>query len=92
VGRAEIGAAWSKHSEDGCEDLSLGPEDDAFSAPIWSNLFSRGMRRQIILQGWRPPEPIETASLPPHPAPTGGVFTMAIKRVHAVRSTQTALG
>lgn len=40
VGRAEIGAGWSKKSEDGSEYLSLKLDDPSFNAPIYANLFA----------------------------------------------------
>ncbi|OZA91886.1 MAG: hypothetical protein B7X76_01340 [Azorhizobium sp. 39-67-5] len=39
VGRAEIGAAWSKRSNEGRDYLSLKPDDPSFNAPIFANLF-----------------------------------------------------
>jgi uncharacterized protein (DUF736 family) len=39
VGRAEIGAAWSKRSNEGRDYLSLKLDDPSFTAPIFSNLF-----------------------------------------------------
>ena len=39
VARAEIGAAWSKRSEEGREYLSLKLDDPSFNAPIYANLF-----------------------------------------------------
>ena len=39
VGRAEIGAAWSKRSSEGREYLSLKLDDPSFNAPIYANLF-----------------------------------------------------
>jgi uncharacterized protein (DUF736 family) len=39
VGRAEIGAAWSKRSSEGREYLSLKLDDPSFNAPIFANLF-----------------------------------------------------
>ena len=38
AGRAEIGAAWSKHSEEGRDYLSLKLDDPSFTAPIYANL------------------------------------------------------
>ena len=38
VGRAEIGAAWSKRSNEGCDYLSV-KLDPSFTAPIYANLF-----------------------------------------------------
>jgi uncharacterized protein (DUF736 family) len=39
VGRAEIGAGWSKRSEEGRDYLSLKLDDPSFNAPIYANLF-----------------------------------------------------
>jgi uncharacterized protein (DUF736 family) len=39
VGRAEIGAAWSKRSNEGRDYLSLKLDDPSFTAPIYANLF-----------------------------------------------------
>lgn len=39
VGRAEIGAAWSKRSNEGRDYLSLKLDDPSFIAPIFANLF-----------------------------------------------------
>ena len=39
VGRAEIGAAWSKQSREGRDYLSVKLDDPSFSAPIYANLF-----------------------------------------------------
>lgn len=40
VGRAEIGAAWSKQSQEGRDYLSVKLDDPSFSAPIYANLFA----------------------------------------------------
>ena len=40
VGRAEIGAAWSKCSNEGREYLSLKLDDPSLNAPIYANLFN----------------------------------------------------
>jgi uncharacterized protein (DUF736 family) len=39
VGRAEIGAAWSKRSHEGRDYLSVKLDDPSFTAPIYANLF-----------------------------------------------------
>ena len=39
VGRAEVGAAWSRRSNEGREYLSLKMDDPSFTAPIYANLF-----------------------------------------------------
>ena len=38
-GRAEIGAAWSKRSNEGRDYLGLKLDDPSFNAPIYANLF-----------------------------------------------------
>jgi uncharacterized protein (DUF736 family) len=38
VGRAEIGAAWSKRSDAGRDYLSVKLDDPSFNAPIYANL------------------------------------------------------
>jgi uncharacterized protein (DUF736 family) len=40
VGRAEIGAAWTKTSRENRDYLSLKLDDPSFSAPIFANLFA----------------------------------------------------
>ena len=39
VGRVEIGAAWSKRSNEGRDYLGLKLDDPSFNAPIYANLF-----------------------------------------------------
>lgn len=39
VGRAEIGAVWSKTSNEGRDYLGLKLDDPSFNAPIYANLF-----------------------------------------------------
>ena len=39
VGRAEIGAAWTKRSTEGRDYLSVKLDDPSFTAPIFANLF-----------------------------------------------------
>jgi len=39
VGRAEIGAAWSKRSGEGRDYLSVKLDDPSFNGPIYANLF-----------------------------------------------------
>ena len=38
AGRAEIGAAWSKRSNEGRDYLSVKLDDPSFTAPIYANL------------------------------------------------------
>ena len=40
VGRAEIGAAWSKRSNEGRDYISVKLDDPSFTAPIYANLFA----------------------------------------------------
>ena len=39
VGKAEIGAAWTKRSNEGRDYLSVKLDDPSFIAPIYANLF-----------------------------------------------------
>jgi uncharacterized protein (DUF736 family) len=39
VGQAEIGAAWTKRSNEGRDYLGLKLDDPSFTAPIYANLF-----------------------------------------------------
>ena len=39
VGRAEIGAAWTKRSAEGRDYLAVKLDDPSFTAPIYANLF-----------------------------------------------------
>ena len=39
VGKAEIGAAWTKRSNEGRDYLALKLDDPSFTAPIYANLF-----------------------------------------------------
>ena len=39
VGRVEIGAAWSKRSNEGRDYLSVKLDDPSFNSPIYANLF-----------------------------------------------------
>ncbi|RUW81929.1 MAG: DUF736 domain-containing protein [Mesorhizobium sp.] len=40
VGRAEIGAAWAKQSNEGRNYLGLKLDDPSFTSPIFANLFN----------------------------------------------------
>ena len=39
IGRIEIGAAWSKRSNEGRDYLGIKLDDPSFTAPIFANLF-----------------------------------------------------
>ena len=49
AGRAEIGAAWSKRSEEGRDYLSLKLDDPSFNAPIYANLIGEGGEDYTLL-------------------------------------------
>ena len=66
VGRAEIGAAWSKRSEEGRDYLSLKLDDPSFNAPIYANLLD-DEGEEIIPLAWRPRELAEDCRRPPCP-------------------------
>ena len=48
VGRAEIGAAWSKCSYEGRDYLSVKLDDPSFTAPIYANLVEDGEAFALI--------------------------------------------
>ena len=48
VGRAEIGAAWSKSSNDGRDYLSVKLDDPSFTNPIYANLVEDGEAFNLI--------------------------------------------
>src|SRR3954462_8292114 len=48
VGRAEIGAAWSKRSNEGRDYLSVKLDDPSFNAPIYANLVEDGESFALI--------------------------------------------
>ncbi|AZO41376.1 DUF736 domain-containing protein [Mesorhizobium sp. M7D.F.Ca.US.005.01.1.1] len=54
VGRAEIGAAWSKTSNEGRDYLGLKLDDPSFNAPIYANLFDDEEGEGISLIWSRP--------------------------------------
>ena len=48
VGRAEIGAAWSKRSAENRDYLSVKLDDPSFTAPIYANLVEDGEAFNLI--------------------------------------------
>jgi uncharacterized protein (DUF736 family) len=48
VGRVEIGAAWSKRSNEGRDYLSVKLDDPSFTAPIYANLVEDGETFNLI--------------------------------------------
>jgi uncharacterized protein (DUF736 family) len=49
VGRAEIGAAWSKRSSEGRDYLSVKLDDPSFTTPIYASLFDDEGRETFSL-------------------------------------------
>ena len=49
VGRAEIGAAWSKRSSEGRDYLSVKLDDPSFPAPIYASLVDADEGYSLIL-------------------------------------------
>jgi uncharacterized protein (DUF736 family) len=56
VGRVEIGAAWSKHSNEGRDYLSVKLDDPSFTAPIYANLVEDGDTFTLIWSRGRKPD------------------------------------
>ena len=54
VGRAEIGAAWSKRSDGGRDYISLKLDDPSFNAPIYATLFDDDGSDGYVLLWSRP--------------------------------------
>ena len=49
VGRAEIGAAWSKRSTEGRDYLSLKLDDPSFTAPVYASLVQGDKAEQKLI-------------------------------------------
>ncbi len=75
VGRAEIGAAWSKRSSEGRDYLSLKLDDPSFTAPIFANLFDDedGEGFTLIWSRSRKKNGEEAGAPEPPPGPPGGL-------------------
>ena len=76
MGRAEIGAAWSKRSNEGRDYLSLKLDDPSFNAPIYANLFDDEDGEGYTLI-WSRPRKQRRLSRPvcnAPPGPPGGAF------------------
>jgi uncharacterized protein (DUF736 family) len=81
VGRAEIGAAWSKRSEEGRDYLSLKLDDPSFIAPIYANLFDDEGGEGFTLLWSRPRKNGAYGAVRPDPARfPGGVFASSKHR------------
>ena len=71
VGRAEIGAAWSKRSNEGRDYLSVKLDDPSFNAPIYANLFDDEDGDGYTLIWSRSPQAERRLSRTRHNAPPG---------------------
>ena len=83
VGRAEIGAAWSKRSNEGRDYLSLKLDDPSFNAPIFANLFDEEDGEGYTLIWSRSRKQERRVSRTPRrapPGPPGGAFSLS-KRI-----------
>ena len=75
VGKAEIGAAWSKRSNEGRDYLSVKLDDPSFTQPIYANLFDAedGAGYSLI---WSRSRKASAEWSAPRPRPkSGGVVT-----------------
>ena len=79
VGRAGIGAAWSKRSNEGRDYLSVKLDDPSFDAPIYANLSTT--RRATATPSSGPAPGGKTETDPAHhdapPGPPGGAFALS---------------
>ena len=81
VGRAEIGAAWSKRSNEGRDYLSLKLDDPSFNAPIFANLFDDEDGEGYTLIWSRPSKrngDLAGSSSSAPPGQPGGAFRVSI--------------
>ena len=69
MGRAEIGAAWSKPSREGRDYLSVKLDDPSFNAPIYANLFDDEDGRLHPHLVSRPPAERRLSRTSPTPRP-----------------------
>ena len=83
VVRAEIGAAWSKRSEEGRDDLSLKLYDPSFNAPIYANLFDDEGREATPCSGRGRGKMATEASLRLSPARATWAVLLAVQTVVA---------
>ena len=79
VGRAEIGAAWSKRSNEGRDYLSVKLDDPSFTAPIYANLRRRGRRSLHASSGRAAASRTATEPDQPRPARTTGRGPLRLK-------------
>lgn len=55
AGRVEIGAAWTKRSNEGRDYLSLKLDDPSFAAPVFANLFDHEDNKSSCSLIWSRP-------------------------------------
>ena len=90
VGRAEIGAAWSKRSNEGRDYLSVKLDDPSFNAPIYANLFETRRATATPSSGPAPAGRTATKPIPlQRPARTSGRGFLFRNRSEIVGSGQT---
>ena len=83
VGRAEIGAAWSKRSNEGRDYLSVKLDDPSFNAPIYANLFDDEDGEGFTLIWSREPQGQRRLSRPSReasPGPPGEAYAPNAQR------------
>ena len=89
IGRAEIGAAWSKRSGEGRDYLSVKLDDPSFNAPIYANLFEDENERPSHSSGPAAAKPTPTEVSPTCPARyRAGRFRKSADRLTASTAIQ----
>ena len=88
VGRVEIGAAWSKRSNEGRDYLSVKLDDPSFTAPIYANLVAR---RRRDLHPHLVPQPqaerrLSRTGSKPRPDRPGGALRRARRQYTTIQS------
>ena len=76
IGRAEIGAAWSKRSNEGRDYLSVKLDDPSFTAPIYANLVEDGetLHPHLVPQPQAERRLSTNPAACPRPADRAGIF------------------
>jgi uncharacterized protein (DUF736 family) len=88
VGRAEIGAAWPKRSNEGRDYLSVKLDDPSFTAPIFANLFDGDDDTyNLIWSRGRRPNGTEQPPATPRPGPSGRGFRVFRVRLQTSHCT-----
>jgi uncharacterized protein (DUF736 family) len=89
VGRAEIGAAWSKRSNEGRDYLSVKLDDPSFNAPIYANLFDDEDGEGFTLIAAASPTATDPDTTTPRPASGRGFLAHRYGRVRHASSFPT---